>query len=82
MVLDAQETGADTSSLIRYAPLMLSGGVLFVVGAFVETHQQWWRLASLAVTILATTFGVGSDWAVDAKHFAERHGLILIIALG
>ena len=82
LLLDARARGLDLSGLGRYAPIMLSGGVLFVVGAFFETNQQWWWLASLAVTIGAATFGGGSDWAIDAKHFAERHGLILIIALG
>ena len=82
MFLDARTSGADLAGFTRYAPLMLVGGVLLVAGAFFEETQQWTWLASLGVTMLAAALGGNSDWTIDAKHFAERHGLIMIIALG
>jgi low temperature requirement protein LtrA len=43
---------------------------------------QWIWLAAFSVELLAAAFGGQAEWKVDAAHFAERHGLILIIALG
>lgn len=81
-LLDARATGANLEGLVRYVPVALLGGGLLIVGAALDSAQQWIWLAALGVNVFAVAFGGGSVWAVDAKHFAERHGLIMIIALG
>ncbi|MFJ4656313.1 low temperature requirement protein A [Nocardia sp. NPDC088792] len=59
------------------------GGVLLVAGALTSgTAQIVLWLAALAGDMLWTLFA-GNDWRLNsASHFAERHGLIVIIALG
>ncbi|WP_039808793.1 low temperature requirement protein A [Nocardia otitidiscaviarum] len=59
------------------------GGGLLVLAAF--THGAWqialWMLA-VAGDMLWTMIA-GTDWRLNSvKHFAERHGLIIIVALG
>ena len=40
-------------------------------------------LAALAIDYLGpAVIGVGRGWAIAPEHFAERHGLIILIALG
>lgn len=59
------------------------GGVLLLIGALTSgTAQILLWLAALAGDMLWTLFA-GNDWRLNsASHFAERHGLIVIIALG
>ncbi|MFB8008134.1 low temperature requirement protein A [Nocardia sp. NPDC056000] len=70
--------------VIRWAFGSLTiAAVLLLLG--VRSHGDWqillW-LAALAGEMLWTGFS-GNDWVVNsAKHFAERYGLIIIIALG
>jgi low temperature requirement protein LtrA len=53
------------------------------VGGFVGGDAlQWIWLGALTLEVIASAFAGQVDWKVDAAHFAERHGLILIIALG
>ncbi len=63
------------------------GGVvavaLLVTGAFMHGPAQYllWTLAVLADYLIPA--GVGSiGWNLSASHFAERHALIIILALG
>ena len=40
-------------------------------------------VVALAIDYLGpTVIGVGRGWRVAPEHFAERHGLIILIALG
>jgi low temperature requirement protein LtrA len=64
--------------------LSLSGLAVVVVGALAGGGAQygWWGLA-IALDLLAA--GVGGQlegWNLHPDHFVERHGLIVIIALG
>ena len=64
--------------------LSLSGLAVVVVGALAGGSAQygWWGLA-IALDLLAA--GVGGQlegWNLHPDHFVERHGLIVIIALG
>ena len=56
---------------------------LLVIGGFVEGDARvaMW-LGMVAITLAGTAAAGGGDWIVRTGHFAERHGLILIIALG
>ena len=62
----------------RSAPLLL------VVAGFLEGDARiavW--LVALAIDYLGpVVIGVGRGWRVAPEHFAERHGLIILIALG
>ena len=70
------------SSFFSYAPFAMLAPIVVVIGAFTGDAQQWVWLAGFAVELLAAAKAGRADWKVDAGHFAERHGLIMIIALG
>jgi low temperature requirement protein LtrA len=62
-----------------------SGGMLAVlIGGFVGgTAQYWlWGLAILLDLIAAGVSARAAEWNIHPEHFAERHGLFVIIALG
>jgi len=70
-------------SLLRWASLSFVGIGLVLIGGLVtpETRVWFWLGALLADLVSAVRAGRGV-WVLEAGHFAERHGLIVIIALG
>lgn len=56
---------------------------LIILGAFLQDRARviTWVVAMLVV-LYGTIRAGEADWIVRAGHFAERHGLILIVALG
>ena len=71
------------SSNNRYLLFTVAGIMLVIVGGFSGGGWQigWW-ITALAVLIFNTVDAGGGDWLVRPGHFAERHGLIVIVALG
>src|SRR5688572_3189693 len=71
-------------ALLRFAPTATLGASLLVVAGFLEGDERialW--IVALAVDYFGpTVIGVGRGWQVAPEHFAERHGLIVLIALG
>ena len=70
--------------LLRFAPSMLTATAILLVASQVEGRGQTalWALA-LAADYVGTFLGGAAGWRLrSAGHFAERHGLILIVALG
>jgi low temperature requirement protein LtrA len=72
------------SALVRFAPTAITGPALLVFAGFLEGD---WRIAvwlvALAIDYLGpVVIGVGRGWRVASEHLAERHGLIILIALG
>jgi low temperature requirement protein LtrA len=70
-------------AVLRFAPPALVASLLLIVAGFLDGRAQ----AALWVVALATDYvggliGRGRGWRVSPAHFAERHGLIVIIALG
>jgi low temperature requirement protein LtrA len=61
----------------------MSAAVLLVVGAAIGGHAQIaiWAVA-IVVDLLGALIRGSRGWHLAAGHFAERHGLIVIIALG
>jgi low temperature requirement protein LtrA len=71
-------------ALLRFAPTAMVGSSLLVVAGFLDGDARisLWVVA-LAIDYLGpVVVGVGRGWHVAPEHFAERHGLILLIALG
>lgn len=67
----------------RYLLLTFPAIVLVLAGGFANDAWQiglW--IAAVAVLVFNTIDAGGGDWLVRSGHFAERHGLIVIIALG
>jgi low temperature requirement protein LtrA len=62
-----------------------TGGLLAVLAGAVAggSAQVWlWGIAIVLDVVAAAIGGNAQDWDIHAEHFAERHGLIVIIALG
>lgn len=71
------------SSIIRYSLPNILAVIALIVGAFFERDIRitiW--VAAIAIVIYGTIRAGESEWLVRPGHFAERHGLILIVALG
>ena len=71
------------AAILRYAPLALAGATLIFAAGFVHgaLRPVLW-LAALAVGLFGPLLGGISGWRVQPAHFVERHGLIVIIAIG
>jgi low temperature requirement protein LtrA len=71
-------------ALLRFAPTATFGPSLLVLAGFLEGNERiavW--VVALAIDYLGPVLiGVGQGWQVAPQHFAERHGLFIIIALG
>jgi low temperature requirement protein LtrA len=70
-------------AVVRLAPWFLVAPTVALAGGFVDDP---WRTvlwtASLAIDVLGTLFAARTGFRVVVSHFAERHALIVIIALG
>jgi low temperature requirement protein LtrA len=72
------------AQLLRFTPSVLGSTALLLVASQLEgTAQTWTWVAVVVVDYVGTILGGASGWRLNsAAHFAERHGLIVIIALG
>ena len=69
--------------LLRLVPTELLGALLFVGAAFVEDDARVVvGLAALAIDYGGPLIRDLEGWRIAPEHFAERHGLIVLIALG
>jgi low temperature requirement protein LtrA len=72
-----------TSAVVRWITPNLVSIALLIAGGLVEGRLRvWFWLAALVVVITAMVMAGSGEWMVRVGHFAERHGLIVIIALG
>jgi low temperature requirement protein LtrA len=86
VVLFALATGSDPEqhrAVLRLAPGLMVGPALLIVAGFLDGYAQ----GALWAVALALEYGVAyvrgvSGFRVHAGHFAERHSLVVIIALG
>jgi len=68
---------------VRYSiPNIVAVGVL-IAGAFFERDVRivFW-IGAFLIVVYGTIRAGDNEWLVRPQHFAERHGLILIVALG
>jgi low temperature requirement protein LtrA len=70
-------------AVLRITPSSVLAPALLVLAGFLQGAPQMvvWA-AALAVDYLAVLIGHLRGWRVSPAHFVERHGLIVIIALG
>ena len=71
------------AGFLAYAPRVMAGSVLVLIGGFVsEDLRIWFWVAAVIVNIVSTLAVERSEYPIVASHFAERHGLFVIIVLG
>jgi low temperature requirement protein LtrA len=70
-------------ALRTYVPVAVMSPLIVLAGGVAGGDRQVW-LWTIAITIdLASVVAAGrGEFQIDPAHFAERHGLIVIIALG
>jgi low temperature requirement protein LtrA len=80
----ATDDQALRGQLIRWAPSVVGGTAILLVASQLDgTAQTLAWAAALVADYLGTILAGASGWRLNsAGHFAERHGLIIIIALG
>jgi low temperature requirement protein LtrA len=71
------------AAILRNAPMALAGAALILTAGFVHgaLRPLLW-LAALVIAFFGPLLGGLSGWRVQPAHFIERHGLIVIIAIG
>ena len=70
-------------AILKLGPGFLISAGLIVLGAGVGGEAQpWIWLVAIMIDVLTPLVVGNSQFRVHAGHFAERHGLIIIIALG
>nr|WP_216851438.1 low temperature requirement protein A [Herbiconiux sp. VKM Ac-2851] len=72
-------------TLLTVALSVIPSGALLIAGALLGgTWQLWLTIAAVAIEpIVSAKTSVGVAWPVrSTAHFTERHGLIVILALG
>jgi low temperature requirement protein LtrA len=70
-------------AVLRITPTAIAGPLMLVVAGFLDGAAQialW--VAALAIDYLGALVGRARGWRVSPEHFVERHGLVVIIALG
>jgi len=71
------------SAYLAYAPRVMAGSILVLVGGFLsEDLRPWIWLAAIVINMLGTAAVESNEFNIVASHFAERHGLFVIIVLG
>jgi low temperature requirement protein LtrA len=80
----AQDDPGLRSQLLRFAPSVVAGSaVLLVASQFHGGVQTTLWVLALVADYIGTALGGFSGWRLPAPgHFSERHGLIVIVALG
>jgi low temperature requirement protein LtrA len=70
-------------AVLRFIPSSTISGALILTAGFLEGDARiaLWVIA-LGVDYLGALVGRGAGWHLSPGHFAERHGLIVIIAIG
>lgn len=88
MALSLMVIGVDTgseefASAVRYAIPNAIAMVVLIVGGFLDDRARvgMWIVSVLIVVVSTVRAGRG-HWLIRPGHFAERHGLIIIVALG
>jgi low temperature requirement protein LtrA len=69
--------------VLRWIPSLVVATALLLVAAQTEGTTQTLLWVGVLVVDLAGAYVAGNNWRLaSASHFAERHGLIILIALG
>jgi low temperature requirement protein LtrA len=69
-------------AVLRLAPWTLGGALLILVAGFTDGWRTWLWLIALALVYAGGVMSGSEGWRLHPSHFAERHGLVVIVALG
>jgi low temperature requirement protein LtrA len=73
----------EVAAILRIAPFNLAAAALMLVGGAIGGDVQWALWAFTAALLWVTPqFTSVEGFVIAASHFVERHGLVIIVALG
>jgi low temperature requirement protein LtrA len=80
----AEAKPAQHAAVRKFALVSVGGLLAVLIGGFTSgaATYTFWSLAILLDIIAAAIGGQSEHWDLQPEHFAERHGLFVIIALG
>jgi low temperature requirement protein LtrA len=82
-VLSARAEPDRLAAILRFAPASLAGATLIFAAGFVDgVFRSVLWIVALAVGLLVPLVIRVDGWRLEPGHFVERHGLIVIIAIG
>ena len=71
------------SGTVIYLAQMMAGSVLVLIGGFVtDDLRPWFWVGAVVVNVVSSIVVESFEFDLAASHFAERHGLFVIIVLG
>ena len=74
---------ASARAIRGIAPFNIGAAALLVIGGLGEPQWRWvWWLAAILLVTSSSVFGRERGFTISAVHFVERHGLVIIVALG
>jgi low temperature requirement protein LtrA len=75
--------GAAAKAILGIAPFNLGASALLIGAAFVDARWAWLLfLAASSLFVAVTVLRRERRFTLNAHHFAERHGLVILIVLG
>jgi low temperature requirement protein LtrA len=76
-------SGDAAGAMLRLAPVNVTGGALVALGGALggDAETVLWAVAFLLMWVAPRLIGIG-DFSVAPAHFVERHGLVVLIAIG
>jgi len=76
-------TAREIAAILRIVPSNLAAAVIVLVGGALGGDAQWvlWTFAA-ALLWITPRFTSVEGLVIAAEHFVERHGLVIIVALG
>ncbi len=83
MIVGLERDSEVFSSVVSYSIPNIIAVVVLITGALFDRGIRipvW--IAAIAIVVFGTIRAGDGEWLVRPGHFAERHGLILIVALG
>src|SRR5919204_5676453 len=71
-------------AVLLFAPTSIFGASLIVLAGFLDGDVRIavWMVALAIDYVGPAVLGAGRGWRIAPEHFAERHGLVILIALG
>ncbi len=78
-----RDDAGQRAALLTFLPISAMAAVIVLVGGFVSLSARPWVWALAFLIDFGSTLAAGrGEFHVSPSHFAERHALIVIIALG
>jgi low temperature requirement protein LtrA len=75
--------GGQRETMFAFFPLATAAALVALAGGFMSSGiRPWVWLLSLVIDLVATRAAERVDWHMNPGHFAERYGLLVIVALG